>query len=174
MRITTAVALATGAAIGFLFGVGTDADTKERISKAVKGKIFYAMTGEEMPVRNWKPKPTNKVSYQSFSNKQQGTAQITDWWELNSKLVFDDYDEAAQFINEMLDLANNYKYVTCSDVAFGHNLKIDYHLRTAYGWEAEDIRDWQICEIKRNSILLGYNIGQYIVNITTEPKLLKL
>lgn len=169
MRVTTAATLAVGVAIGFLFGVGTDADTKERIARAVKEKIFYAITGEEMLVRNWKPKPTNKVSYQSFSNKPQGTAPIRDWREFNSKLVFDDYDGAAEFIKEMLDLANNCKCVTCSDAAIAHNLKIDYRIGPAYGWEAKDIRDWEICEIKRNSILLGHHIGQYIVNVN-EPK----
>lgn len=173
MRVTTAVTLATGAAVGFLFGLTVDADTKERIASAARRKIFYALTGEEMPIRNRNPKPTSKVGYQSFSDKQQRTEPIRDWREFNIKLIFDDYDGAAEFVQEMLDLAYNYKCVTCSDAAIAHNLKINYPFGSNYGWEAEDIRDWEICEIKRNSILLGHRIGQYIVNVN-EPKLLKL
>lgn len=175
MRVTTALTLATGVAVGFIFGLTVDADTKERIASAARRKIFYALTGEEMPVKNRNPKPKVKVNYQAYSSKQQGTSPIRDWRELNSKLIFDNYDGAAQFIKEMLDLANNHKYVTCSDAAIANNIKIDYRFGVDdYGWDAEDIGDWEICEIKRNSILLGHHIGQYMVNVTTEPKLLKL
>lgn len=132
MRVTTAVTLATGAAVGFLFGIGVDEKTKERIGSYVKGKIFYALTGEEMP---------KKPPYKPMSN----------WHELKDKLfTFQSYEEAEKFLHEMIDIADNYVTVMLSDVfnSRGQHLGVPGYTWTRYGWQQEEVYTWSIKSVQ--------------------------
>jgi hypothetical protein len=158
MRVTTAITLAAGAAVGFLFGVGTDADTKERITRAIKGKIFYAMTGEEMTVRNWKPKTPNRTHhYSDIPNP------AFNWTELKEHLKFDSRNKAFVFIKNMITIANDYKFVSVTDVYDYFGLYKEF-IWSRYGWSLNDIKQWKIREQTDSS-----GKTSYIVTVS-EPK----
>lgn len=140
MRVTTAVTLATGAAVGFLFGLTVDADTKERIASKVRRKIFYALTGEEMPVKNYKHKTPDGVRYYSDIPKPE-----FDWTKLKEHLKFDSHEKASDFVEDMIGIASNYKFVAVTDICQYFGIYNDYRW-SHYGWEQNEVDQWQIRE----------------------------
>ena len=73
MTVKSTLVLCAGAAIGFFIGMDMDEKIKERISHAIKRKIFYALTGEEMPIKKTQYQPPNysPYSYNKYYEKEQ-------------------------------------------------------------------------------------------------------
>lgn len=142
MRVMTAVTLATGAAVGFLFGLGVDEETKERIASKVRRKIFYALTGEEMPVKNYKHKTANCVHHYSDGDIPKPDFN---WIKLKEHLTFDSRKKASDFVEDMIGIASNYKFVAVTDICQYFGIYNDY-MWSRYGWEQEEVDQWQIRE----------------------------
>lgn len=140
MRVTTAVTLATGAAVGFLFGLTVDADTKERIASKLRGKIYYALTGEEMPVKNYKHKTPDCVRHYNDIPKPE-----FDWIKLKEHLTFDSRQKAFDFVKDMIGIAYNFKFVVVTDICEYFDIYNDYTW-SHYGWTQDEVNQWKIRE----------------------------
>lgn len=140
MRVTTAVTLATGAAVGFLFGLVVDEETKERIASKLRGKMYYALTGEEMPAKNYKHKTAGCVRHYSDIPKPE-----FDWIKLKEHLKFDSHEKASDFVEDMIDIASKFRIVDVTDICQYFGIYNDYRW-SHYGWEQNEVDQWQIRE----------------------------
>lgn len=140
MRVTTAVSLMTGAAVGFLFGMGVDDKTKEKIASCVKRKMFYALTGEKMPEK----KPIGKVYYDRY--RKEEIKMPFDWEEMKKKMFeFKSVSQAHGFIARMNELARNFKTVSIYEVCCDRDLPyLNYYFD--YGWDENETDEWDVLE----------------------------
>lgn len=148
MTIKTAVTLGTGAAVGFLFGLMTEQQAKERIVRQIRRKIFYALTGEEMPKkRNNGPVPKYRpVTYSQFYSRPVKKESVSDsekqkdWFDMRAKLLcFETRDEAHEFYDELMKFVKDYGFLSVSDLCNKREVCCEY-VWNKYGWQEEDIR----------------------------------
>lgn len=130
MTIKTAVTLATGAAVGFLLGIGTSQDTREKIVSKIKGRIFYALTGERMPEKK-KPTPIYRP-----------TPASTEWKDL---FEFDSREKGEEFIERARKMTDEHKHVSVSDLYFMRGKNCDFTW-DRYGWASDYVYAWTVCE----------------------------
>ena len=153
MTIKTAVTLVMGAAVGFLFGLETSEKTKERIVSSIKGKIFYALTGEKMPQK--KPVVTyGGVNYANFRKAENDVLKY-DWNKIKKDIFeFENHEDAEKFLSEMLLYAENFGTVSIVEACSARGLDktpINFNDAIHYGWLYKEVCEWRICELKQNN-----------------------
>lgn len=142
MTIKTAVTLGTGAAVGFLFGLTIDEDTKERIASKIKRKIFYVLTGEQMPDKHARrskdPVLDSRITYASYN---KDTEPIQSWKNLSKDiLMFETREEAQEFFNNIEHMAEEYGTVSIADICELKNVPCKY-IWLKYGWTYKDLKE---------------------------------
>lgn len=173
MAIKTAVSLATGAAVGFLFGLSINEKEKEKIVSNIRGKIFFALTGEKIPKKK-QPVFYNayKVNYSDFNKPKQNDLDYKGLFE------FDSLEDGEDFIKYVKEMARNYKIVSLLDIMslldikdiYGHGKCKCDNLRDYfdYGWTEEDIENWIVCK-RPDSVII--NRKQYWIPVSDPKKL---
>jgi hypothetical protein len=137
MTIKTAVTLTSGAAVGFLFGMFVEDETKERIASNVRKKIFKWLTGENLPEKKkkyepYKPyKPTTYATYSKPKNSNDDDKNVI--IRCKSK---EEVDELIKFIKKTL---TEYGSISKLDIYSFMGLHCDYSM-DFYGWR-DDITD---------------------------------
>lgn len=160
MTIKTAVTLATGAAVGFLFGLEADEKTKERIASAVKRKIFHILGAEEP--NKYEVKHTNYSKYKSSHVKDK-----KDWLDYRNEtkiFIFEDKSDADRVLNQITDLARNFKTVSVFDICYIRNKAVDREW-TYYGWTEEEIMK---ADVYKN------DDGNWMIVMPCNPKYLSM
>lgn len=158
MTIKTAVTLATGAAVGFLFGLETDEKTKERIASAVRRKIFHVLGAEEP--KKYDAKYANYSKYRPNHVKDKN-----DWLDYREKtkiFIFEDKSDADMVLNQITDLARGFKTVSVFDICYIRNKAVDREWNY-YGWTEEEVMRADVC---RN------DDGKWMIVMPCNPKYL--
>lgn len=167
MTIKTAVSLATGAAVGFLFGLSINEKEKEKIVSNIRAKIFFALTGEEIQKKK-QPVSYNayKVNYSDFNKPKQDDLDYKGLFE------FDSREDGEDFIKYVKEMARNYKVVSLLDIKdiYGHGRCRCDNWRDYfnYGWTEEDIENWTVCK-RPDSVII--NRKQYWIPVSNPKKL---
>lgn len=136
MTIKTAVTLASGAAVGFLFGMFVEDETKERIVSNVRKKIFKWLTGENLPEKKKKYEPYKPTTYTTYS-KPKSNSDDDD----NKNVIIrckskEEVDELINFIKKTL---TEFGSISKLDIYSFMGLTCDYKM-DFYGWR-DDITD---------------------------------
>lgn len=167
MTIKTAVTLATGAAVGFLFGLGMNEKDREKIVSNIRGKIFFALTGEKIPK---KKQPVSykdyKVNYSDFNKPEQDDLDYKGLFE------FDSLEDGEDFIKHAKEMARNYKVVSLLDIkdiySHGRCRCDNWRDYFNYGWQEEEIENWTVCK-RPDSVII--NRKQYWIPVSNPKNL---
>lgn len=165
MTIKTAVTLTTGAAVGFLFGLSLNQKEKEKIVSDIRGKIFFALTGEKIPK---KKQPVNyKVHYSDYINRKP----VKDTLEWQDAFYFESKEECEDFIERAMKAASEYGEISVTDVCFlNKNAPVCDYTWVKYGWRQKDVETWKAIKVPfRLDLDPKY---QYTVLVDTPPKCL--
>ena len=136
MTIKTAVALATGAAVGFLFGMGVEDKTKEKIVSCVKRKIYYALIGEEMPKKKPNYRPT---TYASYCRKPKPVDEES-WRTI---MTFGSHEEAEKYLKKIRKFVERENKISIYDAGINRGMYLDYSW-DRYGWYDCEVEWWEI------------------------------
>jgi len=135
MTIKTAVTLASGAAVGFLFGMFVEDETKERIVSNVRKKIFKWLTGENLPEKKKKYEPYKPTTYATYSRPKNNDDDDSKNVVIRCKSK-EEVDELIKFIKKTL---TEYGSISKLDIYLFMGLHCDYKM-DFYGWR-DDITD---------------------------------
>lgn len=162
MTIKTAVSLATGAAVGFLFGLSINQKEKEKIVSDIRGKIFFALTGEKIPK---KKQPVNyEAHYSDYINRKP----VKDAFEWQDAFCFERKEDCEDFIEIAMKAASEYGNISVIDVChLNKNAPVCDYTWVNYGWRQKDVETWK-------AIKVPYRLNtdpkcQYKVVVNTPP-----
>ena len=142
MTIKTAVTLATGAAVGFLFGISMNEKEKEKIVSNIRAKIFFVLTGEK--IQKKKPPVNYKVHYSDNIDRKP----IKDAFEWQDAFCFESKEDSEDFIERSMKVASEYGSISVTDVCFlNKNAPVCDYTWANYGWKQKEIETWKAIQV---------------------------